>query len=313
MPSTRIAAVMIHTPEPAAALAWYQRAFPTGRRVTMGEPALEALRVGDVQLEFVPADERVAAGAAGTVVYWSVADVEPELQRLLAIGARLYRGPMAIEDEQAMCQLRDPWGNCLGIRGKAASAGAPSQPDGGVGPLTVTIRRAAVADALALSALAARTFAETFGADNTPEDLAAHLRSAYGVAQQSAEIADPDVITLLADAGDALVGFTQVRRAAAPACVTHARPIELHRFYLARAAHGRGVAAPLMRAARAAARELGGLHLWLGVWERNPRAVAFYVKSGFAKVGSHQFVVGSDRQTDWVYVGPLWTPAGDPA
>lgn len=177
----------------------------------------------------------------------------------------------------------------------------------------VTIRRAVLSDAWALSELAARTFAETFGADNTPEDLAAHLRSSYGLAQQSAEIADPEGATLLACMGPALVGFAQVRRGPAPACVIGEHPIELHRFYLARSAHGRGVAAPLMAAARDSARALGGRRLWLGVWERNPRAVAFYVKSGFTKVGSHDFMVGRDRQTDWVFVSPLAGPVGDAA
>ena len=62
---------------------------------------------------------------------------------------------------------------------------------------------------------------------------------------------------------------------------------------------------PLMRAAREAAQELGGRHLWLGVWERNPRAIAFYSKAGFTKVGHHDFLVGGDRQTDWVLLAPL--------
>jgi ribosomal protein S18 acetylase RimI-like enzyme len=168
-----------------------------------------------------------------------------------------------------------------------------------------TIRRAGVSDASALAELAARTFTETFAADNTPEDLDAHLRSSYGVAQQSAELADRDVLTLLAFQSEELAGFAQVRRKSAPSCVIGERPIELHRFYLARSAQGTGLAAPLMLAARAAAQELGGLHMWLGVWERNPRAIAFYLKSGFVKVGSHVFIVGSDRQTDLVLVSPL--------
>ncbi len=169
----------------------------------------------------------------------------------------------------------------------------------------VTIRRARLADAAALAELAARTFTEAFAADNTAEDLQAHVQASYGTAQQAAEIMDRDVISLLAFAGEALVGFAQVRRKAAPSCVGTEGPIELHRFYLARHAHGAGVAAPLMREARAAAVELGGRSLWLGVWERNARAIAFYAKSGFEKVGSHVFVVGSDRQTDWVLVRPL--------
>ena len=176
-----------------------------------------------------------------------------------------------------------------------------------------TIRRAVHADAAALAELAARTFTETFAADNSPEDLDAHLRSSFGEARQAAEIEDRDVITLLAFQGEALAGFAQVRRKLVPSCVTVEQPVELHRFYLARPAHGTGLAAQLMLAARAAARELDGLHIWLGVWERNARAIAFYLKSGFVVVGSHVFVVGNDRQTDLVLVGSLSEPAATAA
>lgn len=168
-----------------------------------------------------------------------------------------------------------------------------------------TIRRAAVSDAAALAELAARTFTETFAAENSPEDLDAHLRSAYGVAHQTAELEDRDVITLPAFQGEELAGFAQVRRTSAPSCVVAEQPIELHRFYLARSAQGTGLATPLMLAARASAQELGGRHMWLGVWERNPRAIAFYAKTGFVAAGSHVFMVGSDPQTDLVLVSPL--------
>jgi len=172
---------------------------------------------------------------------------------------------------------------------------------------SVIIRRGDAPDAALLAELAARTFAETFGADNTPEDLKAHLESSYGAAQQAAELADPDVRTLLAYRNDELIGFAQVRCKETPTCVVAEKPVELYRFYLARSVHGTGAAKPLMLKAREAAQELGGRHLWLGVWERNPRAIAFYLKSGFAKVGSHDFIVGSDTQTDWVFIAPLST------
>jgi ribosomal protein S18 acetylase RimI-like enzyme len=172
---------------------------------------------------------------------------------------------------------------------------------------SVRIRRGETADASLLAELAARTFAETFGADNSPEDLRIHLESSYGTAQQTDELADPDIRTLLAYRNDELIGFAQVRRKVIPNCVVAEKPVELYRFYLARSAHGTGVAKPLMLKAREAARELGGRHLWLGVWEHNPRAIAFYLKSGFAKVGSHNFLVGRDVQTDWVFIAPLST------
>jgi uncharacterized protein len=117
MPTDRIAAVMVHTTDPDAALAWYQRAFPSGKACRVGEQHVAALDLGQVRLEFVHTDAKAPAGPGSTVVYWQVDPFEPELRRLLSIGAVLYRGPMRIENEQAMCQVQDPWGNCLGIRG----------------------------------------------------------------------------------------------------------------------------------------------------------------------------------------------------
>ncbi|MBK7331222.1 MAG: GNAT family N-acetyltransferase [Betaproteobacteria bacterium] len=95
--------------------------------------------------------------------------------------------------------------------------------------------------------------------------------------------------------------------------MTQPRPIELQRFCVDRPAHGTGVAQTLMAAARRAAREFGGEHLWLGVWERNPRAIAFYAKAGFRDVGSTVFQVGPDRQTDRVLVAPLTVEGRDAA
>jgi diamine N-acetyltransferase len=166
----------------------------------------------------------------------------------------------------------------------------------------IAIRRADPADAAPLAELAARTFADAFAAGNTAEDLAAYLEQTYGEAQQRREILDEEGITLVVEEGGALIAFAQLRRGEAPECVEGAQPVELARFYVDRPWHGRGVAQQLMDAARAAARNLGGKTFWLGVWERNPRAIAFYEKCGFRDVGSHKFLVGSDLQTDRVMV-----------
>jgi ribosomal protein S18 acetylase RimI-like enzyme len=83
--------------------------------------------------------------------------------------------------------------------------------------------------------------------------------------------------------------------------------VELRRFYVDRSYQGRGVAQVLMRAAEDAARQLGGRTFWLGVWERNLRAIAFYAKCGFVDTGTQVFVLGSDVQTDRVMAKPLTT------
>lgn len=169
-----------------------------------------------------------------------------------------------------------------------------------------TIRRAETADAPALAALAARIFTETFAADTAPDDLAAFLAKAYGVRQQSEEIASPDVITLVMEAPQGLIAYAQVRRGGkAPECVDAGQPVELWRFYVQKDWHGGGHAHRLMAAVIDAARELGGRHLWLSVWERNPRAIAFYGKHGFRDAGAEDFWVGSDCQTDRILVAPV--------
>jgi GNAT superfamily N-acetyltransferase len=163
----------------------------------------------------------------------------------------------------------------------------------------VVVRRADPRDAPALAELAARTFRDTFGADNRPEDLALHLASSYGAERQLAEITASDVRTLVAERDGALVGFAQLRRGEPPACVTTADPVELWRFYLDRSWHGRGRC--LMDAALAEADAMGAGSVWLGVWERNPRAAAFYRKVGFVEVGAHEFRVGTDPQNDLIF------------
>jgi diamine N-acetyltransferase len=162
----------------------------------------------------------------------------------------------------------------------------------------MNIRHATIDDQPALTAFGARTFRETFAADNTPEDMAAYLEAAFGVAQQRAELTDRQARTLLGEVESTLIAYAQLRAGPAPECVSGSSLVELVRFYVDRAWQGRGVAVALMDAAVDAAMTLGARTIWLGVWERNPRAIRFYAKHGFVDVGSHDFLVGQDRQTD---------------
>ncbi len=182
---------------------------------------------------------------------------------------------------------------------------APAAPPAESARDDLVIRRAMEEDAQQLAELARRTFVETFGADNAAEDMAIHVAQAFGTDIQLGQIRDPRIVTLLAECGRTMVGFAQVRQGTWPACVTGESPVELWRFYVDRPFHGRGIAQTLMHAVEEAAHQLGGRTLWLGVWERNPRAIAFYTKSGFADVGSHAFIFGTEEQTDRVMARPL--------
>lgn len=162
------------------------------------------------------------------------------------------------------------------------------------------IRTAVPADAAVLADLARTTFYDAFAATNAAADMALHLERAYGVPQQTAEIGDARMTTLLVEQGGSAIAYAQVRDHQAPACVSGPAPIELWRFYVDREWHGRGVAPALMERVKTEARARGARTLWLGVWEHNGRARAFYAKCGFADVGEHIFLFGTDPQTDRV-------------
>jgi ribosomal protein S18 acetylase RimI-like enzyme len=194
---------------------------------------------------------------------------------------------------------------------------SPSTPDIAS---RIRVRRADAADAVVLSEFAEHTFRETFEATNDPADMAAYLAEAFGVERQRAEIAEPEAIVLLAEdvsgsnlhltgsnpgAPLALVGYSHLTTGGTPDCVTGPNPFELKRFYIDRAWQGAGLAQLLMHATIDAAVAAGARTLWLGVWEHNPRAIAFYRKFAFVEAGTHDFMLGRDRQTDLIMMRPL--------
>jgi ribosomal protein S18 acetylase RimI-like enzyme len=162
----------------------------------------------------------------------------------------------------------------------------------------LSIRKANRIDANRLSQLAEATFRDTFAAVNAAEDMDLHCQSHFSETIQAGEIANPNMITLLGEDQERLAGFAQLRWEAAPACVLARFPGEIQRLYVASDWHGKGVAQRLMDACIEAMQRRGSDVVWLGVWERNPRAIAFYKKFGFVEVGAHVFAVGRDPQRD---------------
>jgi ribosomal protein S18 acetylase RimI-like enzyme len=164
-----------------------------------------------------------------------------------------------------------------------------------------TVRRAGLGDASLLARLGAELFADAFAAQNTPEDMAAYLSAAFSDTQQSRELSDARNMFFVAEsaAGEA-IGYAQLCFPSHTPARAFDRPAELSRLYSDRRWHGRAVGARLLQACVDAASQRGATDLWLGVWQENPRAVAFYRKHGFEIVGEKTFVVGSDPQIDWV-------------
>ena len=167
------------------------------------------------------------------------------------------------------------------------------------------IRRALPADAAALAELAERSFRDAFSATNTASDMDLHCLRHYGEPIQAQEIGDAGLVTLVAEDDGALSAFAQLRRGTPPDCVTGEAPGEVQRFYLSRDFHGTGLAAALMQARFETLYAWGARTAWLGVWERNARAIAFYRRLGFLETGEQRFLLGTDLQRDLVLVRSL--------
>ena len=165
----------------------------------------------------------------------------------------------------------------------------------------IRIRLASVADAQLLATAGRRFFEQTFAEHNTAEDMALYLAGAFTEARLADELGEPGSSCWIAeDALGSAVGYVRLRLGAAHAAVRAEHPAELCRLYAERGLHGRGVGAALLSACTSEARRKGADVLWLGVWEHNARAIAFYAKHGFAAVGEQEFVLGRDVQRDVV-------------
>jgi ribosomal protein S18 acetylase RimI-like enzyme len=161
------------------------------------------------------------------------------------------------------------------------------------------IRRAELSDAEQLVELASRTYYDTFAPVNTPENMQAYISSAFTVPQFRAELNEPKAAFYVAEVDGSLGGYAKLLTCPPPECVTGPSPIELVRLYVDRPWQGTGVAGKLIERCIADAKRQGRQTMYLGVWEHNQRAIAFYRKWGFVRVGEHIFQMGDDPQTDW--------------
>jgi ribosomal protein S18 acetylase RimI-like enzyme len=124
------------------------------------------------------------------------------------------------------------------------------------------------------------------------------MQSAFNVEQIKKELSDEKGIFLIAEIAGEAAGYAKLLFDTREPEITAEKPIELVRLYSKQEFLGKGVGAKLMNECFREAKNRGCDAMWLGVWEFNPRAQAFYRKYGFYEVGKHIFQLGSDPQTD---------------
>jgi ribosomal protein S18 acetylase RimI-like enzyme len=169
----------------------------------------------------------------------------------------------------------------------------------------ISVRRATSGDVKVLQNLGIRTFYDTFAEVNTKADMDHYLEKNFNDAQIALELSDTGNTFFIAEADGQPAGYAKLRKGTTPSELQGVNAIELERLYVAREFLGKRVGQIVMDRCLTAAREWGFNTVWLGVWENNHRAIAFYLKCGFEKFGAHAFVLGNDLQTDHMMMKKL--------
>lgn len=166
--------------------------------------------------------------------------------------------------------------------------------------MNLSFRQATITDTNLIAQIGAETFKAAFGSENTPGDMQQYLEANFIPETIRSQIENELSTFILGYEGDYLFGYAMLHEGTPPDSLSDPNPVELVRFYVRSNMIGFGYGSELMRACLEKARSMGYSTIWLGVWEKNERAIHFYEKWGFAKVGEKPFVLGSDVQTDHI-------------
>lgn len=166
--------------------------------------------------------------------------------------------------------------------------------------MNIIIRQAGVEDAKLIADISHQTFYETFAEHNTKEDMDKFLHQQFTKGKLILEVGAKENIFLLAYDTDGLAGYVKLRDERVPLSLGNSNAMEVARLYAMTNRIGKGIGAALMQASIEIAKENGKEFLWLGVWEKNQRAIDFYTKWGFEKFDETDFILGDDLQRDWL-------------
>lgn len=147
----------------------------------------------------------------------------------------------------------------------------------------------------------ARTaFIQAFTQGNKPENVHQYLDEAFTLAQFEKEFEIPSSNFFLAKSEGKIIGYLKVNETPSQTDIHDPESLEIARLYVLEEFLGRGVGPELLSFAIELARRKSKKYLWLGVWEKNARAIRFYEKNGLRIFGSHPFPFGDEVQTDYL-------------
>ncbi|WP_010284802.1 GNAT family N-acetyltransferase [Bacillus timonensis] len=166
--------------------------------------------------------------------------------------------------------------------------------------MTIEIKECTLDDLNTLQEISYETFNETFKDQNSPENMSAYLDRAFNVEQVEKELTTTSSQFFFVYFNHEAAGYLKVNINDAQSEEMGTDSLEIERIYIKGKFQKNGLGKVLFNKAVEMAKEHHKKIIWLGVWEKNEKAIAFYEKMGFVQTGSHFFYMGDEEQTDYI-------------
>jgi len=162
----------------------------------------------------------------------------------------------------------------------------------------IEIKKATLTEIYQLQQIGRQTFYETFASGNTEENMKRYLDEGFSVDKLTTELSDKNAEFYFATYNKKVIGYLKLNFGQSQTELKEDTALEIERIYVLKEFHGKAVGQALYEKAIQVAIQKKSDYVWLGVWEKNPRAINFYKKNGFVEFNKHIFMLGEDKQTD---------------
>lgn len=162
----------------------------------------------------------------------------------------------------------------------------------------VDIRRVTLQDVILLQEISRQTFFETFSALNTEENMNKYLKESLSEERLTMELNDENSDFYFASFNDRVIGYLKLNFGQSQTELKDNTALEIERIYVLQDYQGKNIGYQLYKKALEVAMQKKVNYIWLGVWEKNLKAIDFYKKNGFIEFDKHIFKLGDDEQTD---------------
>jgi diamine N-acetyltransferase len=171
--------------------------------------------------------------------------------------------------------------------------------------MAINLKKCTLEDSRKLQEISYETFHETFKHQNSPENMNAYLERAFNLKQLEKELSNISSQFFFIYFNNEVAGYLKVNTDDDQSEEMGDESLEIERIYIKNEFQKHGLGKYLLNKAIEIAMESNIKKIWLGVWEKNENAIAFYKKMGFVQIGAHSFYMGDEEQIDFIMTKTL--------